>query len=452
MNRKRPNLQLRLSKSRLLLFASAAFLAGVAFADAKDIAAPWRDYWRARRAACNADIERVRKADVSVVLTNREGKVLVDRPCRIRQLSSDFTWGCNGLLLGQIGETNAAYEAKLSEFFNLVTTTFCPGVMEPEKGHYRFAADSEEVWRRPPSDRVLAFTRAHGMRMKGQPLVCDRWHPKWAMGQTKEEAEAHYREWFRRVAERYGKSVWYFDVVNEAFDARRRTPDFPLYQRDETLSFVDWSFAEAGKVFPRECVLGINMGGAATDWRKSGRRYYELCARIISKGIRLDAIGFQFHLFNKRAARDFVQLKKWHPNMLRHSYETFSRLGRPLFITEITIPSTILPGESGRALQAEVAGDLYRFWFSRPEIHGVTWWNLCDGAAWGHEDDVKGALLDEKMEDKPVFKTLRHLITQEWRTSLSTRTDSAGRVVFRGFRGTYEADFGNGEVVRFEVR
>jgi len=433
------------------ILAVAAFLVGTAAAATEDIAAPWREYWRTKRAECDAGIERIRKADASVVLRDRDGNALADKPCKIRQLSSDFTWGCSGLLLGQLGETNAVYEAKLSEFFNLVTTTFCLGVMEPEKGRYRFADDSGEVWRRPPSDRVLSFARAHGMRMKGQPLVCDRWHPEWAKGQTKEEAEAYYRDWFRRVAERYGKGVWYFDVVNEAFDARIRSRDFPLYQGDESLAFVDWAYAEAGKVFPRDCVLGINMGIAATDWNAQGKRYRDLCARILSKGIRLDAIGFQFHLFTKGVGRDFVQLKKWHPDMLRHSYEEFSKLGRPLYINEITIPSTILPGDEGRALQAEVAEDLYRFWFSRPEIHGVTWWNLCDGAAWSNEDDVKGALLDERMGDKPVFKTLRRLITQEWRTTLSTRTDSAGRVAFRGFRGKYEADFGDGTVVRFEV-
>ena len=434
----------------MTIFAFVALLA-VTSPASDDIASPWREYWRTRRAECNASIERIRKSDVSVALRDDKGNVLADKPCRIRQVSSDFVWGCNGVCLGQLGPTNAAYEAKLSEFFNLVTTTFCPGVMEPEKGRYRFAADSEEIWRRPPSDRVLEFARAHNMRMKGQPLVCDRWHPEWAKGQTKEEAEAYYRGWFRRVAERYGKSVWYFDVVNEAFDAHWRTPDFPLYRRDETLAFVDWSFAEAEKVFPRECILGINMGIAATDWYAHGKRYYDLCARILSKGVRLDAIGFQFHLFSKSEGRAFVQLKKWHPDMLRRSYETFSKLGRPLFINEITIPSTILPGDAGRELQAEIAEDLYRFWFSRPEIHGVTWWNLCDGAAWEGEDKVKGALLDEQMKDKPVFETLRRLIAQEWRTTLSTKTDADGRVVFRGFQGAYEADFGDGIVVRFEV-
>ena len=435
----------------LPLFAFLVFLSWGVRADSGDVASAWRTYWRDSRDGCNAMIERFRKADASVVLKDGKGNVLADKPCRIRQLSTDFTWGCNGLCLGQLGASNALYEAKLSEFFNMVTTTYCPGVMEPKKGQYRFDEGSGEIWRRPPSDRVLKFARARGMRMKGQPLVCDRWHPGWAKGQTKEEAEVYYRDWFRRVADRYGKSVWYFDVVNEAFDAHWRTPDFPLYRGDKSLSFVDWSFAEAEKVFPRECTLGINMGIAATDWNAHGKRYFDLCARILSKNIRLDAIGFQFHLFNKKEGRALVQLKKWHPDMLRRSYEEFSKLDRPLFINEITIPSTILPGDAGRQLQAEIAEDLYRFWFSRPEIHGVTWWNLCDGAAWEREDEVKGALLDERMGEKPVYKALRRLIAQEWRTSLSVRTDADGRVVFRGFKGAYEADFGDGIVVRFEV-
>ena len=417
-----------------------------------ELAAPWRKYWAENRARCIADIEANRKDDVSLVMKDASGRILKNAACDVRQVSSDFVFGCNGLCLGQLGPTNAAYEAKLSEFFNLVTTTFCPGIMEPKKGQYRFDANSKEIWRRPPSDRVLDFARAHGMRMKGQPLICDRWHPTWAKDQTKAEAEAYYRDWLRRVAERYGKSVWCFDVVNEALDASKRTPDFPLYQRDETLSFVDWAYAEAEKVFPRECILAINMGTSSIDWSRKGRPYFNLCKRICDKGIRLDAIGFQFHLFNRKTGTRFLQLKHLNPDMLRKSYQKFAELGKPIFITEITIPSTLLPGEAGRDLQAEIAEDLYRFWFSVPQISGVTWWNLCDGAAWAGEDDVKGALLDEKMGEKPVYKRLRQLITQDWRTRLSARTDRDGRLSFRGFRGTYEADFGGGTVVRFDVR
>ena len=215
---------------------------------------------------------------------------------------------------------------------------------------------------------------------------------------------------------------------------------------------MDWAYAEAEKVFPKECMLGINMGIGATDWNRSGKRYFKLCKRICDKGIRLDAIGFQFHLFSREKGERFVRLEHWHPDMLRRSYDEFAKLRKPLFINEITIPSTILPGEAGRDLQGEIAEDLYRFWFSIPQVAGIIWWNLCDGAAWGGEDRVKGALLDENMAEKPVYKRLRKLIMQDWRTRLSARTDAEGRLSFRGFRGEYEVDFGDGRVCRIQVK
>ena len=143
--------------------------------------------------------------------------------------------------------------------------------------------------------------------------------------------------------------------------------------------------------------------------------------------------------------------------MLRGSYEAFAALGKPLYISEITIPSTLLPGEAGEELQATAAVDLYRFWFSRPEIRGVTWWNLMDGAAFAGEDGVKGALLDDFAREKAVYRALRNLIVREFNTSFLAKTDAAGRVGFRGFRGTYSISFrnaaGNGLSSRtFEVK
>ena len=104
---------------------------------------------------------------------------------------------------------------------------------------------------------------------------------------------------FRRVAARYRTAAWAFDVVNEAFCTRKRTPRFPLYDGDEELPFVDWAPAEAAKAFPDNCELNINMGVDATDWTWESERYYNLCKRILDAGIRLDGIGFQFRLFSK---------------------------------------------------------------------------------------------------------------------------------------------------------
>ena len=422
-----------------------------------DVLHAWRTYWNERREEIDASIDRVRKADCVYELRDDEGRRLANAEVEVRQVASDFNWGCGALCLGQLGAKNEAYEAKLSEFFNQLTTTFTPDAQMPKPGVYRFDDSQPDVWRRPPPDRTLAFARKRDMLVKGQPLCCDHWHPAWAKRQTKAEAEEMYRAWFKAVADRYGKSFWSFDVVNEAFCARGRNPSFPLYGGDEAVPFVDWAYREAAKVFPKETALAINMGIESTDWNDEGERYFRLCKRLVDQGIRLDAIGFQFHLFGVDDLQKLLKFQYWHPDMLRKSYETFATLGKPLYISEITIPSTLLPGKAGEEVQAAAAVELYRFWFSRPEIHGVTWWNLMDGAAFKGEDAVKGALLDDFAREKAAYQALRNLITREFNTSFRTKTDASGRVSFRGFRGTYSISFrnaaGNGLSSRmFEVK
>ena len=185
------------------------------------------------------------------------------------------------------------------------------------------------------------------------------------------------------------------------------------------------------------------MGVDATDWTWESEGYYNLCKRILDAGIRLDGIGFQFRLFSKGRLRQMLELKKWHPDMLAEFYRKMGGLGRPVYINEITIPSTLLPGPADEEIQAEVAADLYRFWFATPAIRGVTWWNLVDGATWGNEDSTKGALLDDCTREKPVYRTLRSLIAKDWMTTFRAKTDASGHVRFRGFAGDYAVSFMN---------
>ncbi|MDX9867417.1 MAG: endo-1,4-beta-xylanase, partial [Kiritimatiellia bacterium] len=341
-------------------------------------------------------------------------------------------FGCNILPLGQLGEWNAAYEEKFAKLFNLATTTFCLSEYRSEKGEYRFGANATNVWRRPPPDRVLAFCRKHGIAMKGQPLLADSWHPEWAKKMTPDDARALYREYFTRVAERYGKDVLMFDVVNEAFLCKgrnkRRGWNFPLYTED--LGYVEWAFETAQSLFPPECRLTINE--AAT-----GDAYFRKIKALLDKGIRLDGIGFQVHYFSANALQAHFDLKR-HPAALRETYVKYGRLNRPLYISEITIPTTLASGAEGEALQACAVENLYRLWFSVPAMAGITYWNLCDGAAWKTEGRTLAGLLDPQMREKPAYQTLCRLIQREWNTQAQTVSDAQGKASFRGFYGTYD--------------
>lgn len=403
----------------------------------------YRRMWDEVRPDIAAGTERNRKASARLDFTGPDGKPLTNAAVSVRQRSHAFLFGCNALVLGQMGEREQAYESEFLKLFNLATTTFCFGAVEERRGEVRFEEGSREIWRRPPPDRVLAWCRRHGIKCKGQPLLAGSWHPKWAEGWSEADVRGLYRDWFRRVADRYGKSYAMFDVVNEAFLHRK----FPLFE--PKLEYVTWAFEEASRVFPKGCALTLNEmpGVNCTDTENTNSwcsQYANLLSRFRSRGIRLDGVGCQFHLFSHEELREVLEGRKWPPRDLMAVYGRYAEFGYPLYITEITVPSTLGGKTVGEAIQAEVAENYYRLWFSLPGFAGIAWWNLCDGAAYitdggrRNEDLVKGALLDDNMREKPVYQALYRLIRREWTTSLEGTTDAAGGLDFRGFRGDYD--------------
>ena len=85
----------------IIAAASSAIAAVTASAVSdSELAAPWRKYWAENRARCIADIEANRKADVSLVMKDASGRILKNAACDVRQVSSDFVFGCNGLEWG----------------------------------------------------------------------------------------------------------------------------------------------------------------------------------------------------------------------------------------------------------------------------------------------------------------------------------------------------------------
>ena len=422
MNRSTPH------RLRRWLAASAVLLLGSASGPVPD---SYRAAWETVRLRLERDIERHRKSDATLEIVDADGRPVSGAALDVRQRRHEFFFGCNALVVGQLGELNQKYEQAFADLFNLATTTFCWSAVEPEPGRLRFAEGSEEIWRRPPPDRIVAFGKRHGLALKGQPLLADSWHPAWAPADPA-EVKRLYGEWFDRVARRYGDDFQIWDVVNESQLCARRSPRFPLYSPD--LAYVDWAFRQAQRRFPAANLLAINENTSANLPVDKGNAYYRQVKALVESGAGVEGIGFQFHLFNAGTLRAHLAGKTHAPGALLAAYDAFGAFGLPLFITEITIPTTL---EDGEAVQAEVLANLYRLWFSVPRMAGITYWNLCDGAAWKGEGKAKAGLVDEQINPKPAYRLLHRLIHRDWTTRLALRTDPSGKAVFRGFRGRY---------------
>jgi hypothetical protein len=115
----------------------------------------------------------------------------------------------------------------------------------------------------------------------------------------------------------------------------------------------------------------------------------------------------------------------------------FGSLGLPIQISEITIPNYAdLP--DGEHLQARLAEEAYRLWFSHAAVDGIYWWNPMDGTAHGGEGQLKAGLLRGDLSPKSAYSALQNLIRREWTTLIEGVAD--GPTLFRGFHGEYEVE------------
>ena len=390
--------------------------------------------WQQMESGIEDEIRNCRQENFRLQIRDINGKRIPNAAVKAVQKKHDFDFGCNCLWLGQRGDENETYERLIADLFNLVTTTFCLSDIQPREGQWRFEDYTEEIFRRPPVDRVIRFARKYGLKLKGQPLVAGSWYPKWAAKKhlTPEEIKVLYTDYFRRVAERCGETFDQFDLVNEAFCHT----SFPLYT--EQLDYVEWAFKTAVALFPSKVKLCLNEATWVFDEKvQSGQnKYFNLIRRLLDHGVRIDSIGFQFHLW--QPVNELVRGEGSYTfERVREQLLEFAGFGIPMYITEITIPS-LINGTLHEAEQAEILEKFYRLFFSINKMRGILQWNLCDGQSWKIEGEYCGGLVDSFLRKKPAYLVLEHLLNREWKTAVEMSSDGDGTLEFRGFRGKYD--------------
>ncbi|MDD7399011.1 MAG: endo-1,4-beta-xylanase [Firmicutes bacterium] len=163
------------------------------------------------------------------------------------------------------------------------------------------------------------------------------------------------------------------------------------------------------------------------------------------KGARIDAIGMQFHMFFPRE-KEYAETRPFYDpqNLYRHM-DLYANFGKPLQITEVTIPAYSYDA-ADEEMQAEILKRLYSIWFSYKNVEQIVYWNLADGyAAFAPQGDMTagenyyhGGLLRFDLSKKPAYFALRDLIQKEWHTETEAVTDMVGKADFRGFYGKYD--------------
>ena len=410
-------------------------------------------------ARVEAGIELNRKGPMLFTFKDKDGKILENVHLKVTQKTHDFKYGADLFMLDEIvdsKEKNEAYKEHFAAAFNLATVPFYWEDLEPEPGKPRYAVDSPRIYRRPPTDLCIDWCERNGIEPKCHILNYANFTPQWAKGDIFKEKSLLEKR-MRELAERYARRIRMWEVTNETFwGTNFRGSNF--YQQDD---FIEWSFKTAEKYFPaNELIINEYAGVWSSGYHRDRSRYYMQIERALLKGARIDGVGLQFHMFHKGGAEDVIKKTRdyYDPMRLFDVMDTYAKLGRPLQITEITIPAySEEPGDE--ETQAEILRTLYRIWFSHRAMKAIIYWNLPDGyAAFAKPGDFScgenmyyGGLCRFDMTPKPAYQVVRDLFGKQWRTNFER--DVGGQFSFRGFHGTYELEAtANGRTVKQEFR
>ena len=172
--------------------------------------------------------------------------------------------------------------------------------------------------------------------------------------------------------------------------------------------------------------------------------YVDQVNDLTERGCRIDIMGCQRHLFKSSQSLDIAAGKvpggrAVFPDKIWGWADNLAKAGKLLHISEITLTA---PGndERGRMIQAIIARNFYRIWFSIKPMMGITWWNVVDDCGAPGEPTTSG-LFDRDVQPKPSFYALDQLINHEWKTSFTEKAPKDGVIRFRGFKGQYRITY-----------
>lgn len=352
-----------------------------------------------------AAIEKNRKAEATVRVIDAAGRPVPGARLTVEQTTHDFLFGANifGFDRYRSEAQNAAYKQRFAELLNYATVGFYWRWYEQERGRPGYAN----------TDKVVAWCREHGIRLKGHPLLWadEAGVPMWSQGQPSPDIQ---RQRVEQIMRRYQGKIEFWEVVNEP----AHLPGLKIDQPYRWARSADTS-----------AYLIVNDYHVLSD---GGPAFFKLLTEAIQNGVPFDGIGIQAH--EPRTMRFPL-------DRVQQTLDQYATLGKELHITEFEpagsgqkITGSHRQGTWDEAAQAEYAEKFYRVCFAHPAVRAITWWDLGDQGSF----IPGGGMLRADLSPKPVYERLKRLIHEEWKTSAEGTTDGEGAFSFRGFLGAYK--------------
>ncbi len=367
--------------------------------------APWR-------AKALARIERIRKGDMEIAVTDAADKPLPNAEVTVEMTRHAFGWGASmyAWLFGGNDENAKKYRGKFLELFNLTV---------PETGL------KWNAWENPKAQaltlEMIDWAIGNGCEVRGHTLVWPSFgrNPKHleTLKDNPEALRAAIKNHMTDVMTKTRGKIRAWDIMNEP------TTNFDFMKILGESEPAVW-FKDARALDPKaQLFLNENQVLAGTKLRSLEVNL----DRIIENGGPLGGIGIQGHLGVGTAA----------PEKILEIFDRLSKYKVPLSITELDVLS------DNQKHQAMYLRDVLIAAFSHPSVDSVTFWGFWDGRHW------KGntPLYTKDWKEKPGLEVYRKLVLGDWWTRETVKTDAKGKARVRGFFGDYRIASG-GQTIR----
>lgn len=387
---------------------------------------PWRK-------EANRRIDRIRKADLRLVVIDAAGQPATGIPVRVRLMKHKFHFGAvisafnfqDPKNLPKFRHPNIADDNyDLDERFR-VLGQFANHVGFVNSLKYKLSGGKDNS---VLTDTVIPRLRQMGMSLRGHALIWPGWsHMHKDTVALKNDPAALKARCEKEIAE-YAKlwDVDEWDVVNET----RGNQDVQKILGKEVL--VDWfELAEKNLRNPGGLLyLNENRVVSYPTERQANhlQLFHDEAKFLLDNGAPLTALGLQSRF------RALVP-----PLEIYRRLETLRDLKLPIKATEFEIIMDSLTAEE----HARYTAEIMTIYFSHELVNGIAAWSFL-----GKDKNDAGKSLINSNGVKPNGKIWLHLKNKLWNTDKTLTTDANGTVSLRGFKGEYQVVVGEGSGAR----
>ncbi len=358
-------------------------------------------------------IERIRKGDLRLVVTDADGQPIHGATVRaeLRRHAYEFGVAVNVETLSQDTPEVAEYRPRILELFNAAS-------FENAFKWSNWDGEGKSDDYRERTLREVEWLRSNGIALRGHVMVWPGWRflpesIKALRGTDRQdEIPARVRAHIEDIATTTRGMVTEWDVLNEPINNHDL---MDLFGRE---IMVDW-FKQAGELLPG-VPLFLNDWGNHDEVSEAVhvQSFEDTALYLRERGAPLGGIGLQCHIGGVLSAPE---------NILRTLDRYQRTLGVPVRVTEFDVNSEDVE------LQADYTRDFMIALFSYPSVIGVQQWGFWAGRHW----QPRSALYEKDWTERPNGAAYRQLIQETWHTDESGQTDGAGAWGMRGFHGTY---------------